>query len=174
MTLFCYGILLHVLNLCSPRKTTQKFLCGTMFLSINPSYDIRDDDGTVGHLKNCSNEISPSITDVIDSADVETIRTCFEKQIIPKLYPNEVSTVIAALAHIVANAGNIEENVRIGTISKLTKARFYDRHFGGSSGHLPKISIQIAQNSRKKSEVRSLFRFTTPGDLQKPSYQRQR
>lgn len=124
MTLFCYGILLHVLNLCSPRKTTQKFLCGTMFLSINPNYDIRDDDGTVGHLKNCSNEISPSITDVIDSADVEAIRTCFEKQIIPKLYPNEVSTAIAALAHIVANADNIEKNVRIGTLSEMTKADY--------------------------------------------------
>ena len=124
MTLFCYGILLHVLNLCSPRKTTQKFLCGTMFLSVNPSYDIRDDDGTVGHLKSCSAEVSPNVTDFIDSADVNRIRTCFETQIIPKLRPDEISTAVAALAYIVANAENIESDIRIGTISTLTKADY--------------------------------------------------
>ena len=50
----CFGGFLKILSLCSPRSTTNKFLCGTMFLAVNPLYDIREDDGTVGHLINCS------------------------------------------------------------------------------------------------------------------------
>lgn len=47
---YCFGAFLKVLSLCSPRSTTNKYLCGTMFLAVNESYDIRTDDGTVGHL----------------------------------------------------------------------------------------------------------------------------
>ena len=62
---YSYGAFLTVLSLCSPRSTTNKYLCGTIFLSVNPSYDILDDDGAVAHLKNCSNNVSPLITDNI-------------------------------------------------------------------------------------------------------------
>jgi len=32
------------------KRVTQKQLCGTMLLSIAPTYDIRSDDGTVSDL----------------------------------------------------------------------------------------------------------------------------
>ena len=79
----CFGSFLKILTLCSPRSTTQKFLCGTMFLAVNPMYDIRDDDGTVGHLVNCSNNISPAITDEISPEHASSVLACFETQIIP-------------------------------------------------------------------------------------------
>lgn len=62
MIRFCFGVLLQILQLCSPRKTTQKFLCGTMFLSVNQYYDIREEDTIVGHLKDCTREISSDVT----------------------------------------------------------------------------------------------------------------
>lgn len=56
-----------------------------MFLAVNESYDIRTDDGTVGHLINCTNNVSPFVTGNIASADVTKIVYCFENSIIPKL-----------------------------------------------------------------------------------------
>lgn len=35
---YCFGAFLKVLSLCSPRSTTNKYLCGTMFLAVNESY----------------------------------------------------------------------------------------------------------------------------------------
>lgn len=92
----CFGSFLKILTLCSPRSTTQKFLCGTMFLAVNSMYDIREDDGTVGHLVNCSNNISPAITDEIAPEHAPSVLACFETQIIPKLYPEKRKHIVHA------------------------------------------------------------------------------
>ena len=126
MIKFCYGVLLQILQLCSPRKTTQKFLCGTMFLAVNPAYDIRDDDGIVGHLKDCSREIANDVTDEIDNVDAKAICACFETEIIPRLNPDEVTLALGALAYIVSHADNIENGVEIGTLHKTNK-RDYEK-----------------------------------------------
>lgn len=118
---YCYGTFLTVLSLCSPRNTTNKYLCGTMFLSVNSSYDIRDDDGTVGHLRNCTNNISPEITENIASADAEEIYSCFEREIIPMLYPEKQKHVVAALLDIVLRDDNIDDNCSIGVLNPRTK-----------------------------------------------------
>ena len=96
----CFGSFLKILTLCSPRSTTQKFLCGTMFLAVNPRYDIRGDDGTVGHLINCSNNISSAVTDNISTVDPASVYACFETQIVPKLYPEKRKYIILSLIHI--------------------------------------------------------------------------
>lgn len=121
---YCYGAFLTVLSLCSPKSTTNKYLCGTMFLSVNSSYDIIDDDGTVGHLRNCTNNVSPEITDNIASADAEKICECFEKKIIPMLYPEKQKHVIAALLDIVLDDDNIDEDCSIGVLNPKTKAEY--------------------------------------------------
>ena len=118
---YCYGAFLTVLSLCSPRSTTNKYLCGTMFLSVNSSYDIRDDDGTVAHLRNCTNNISPLITENIASADVEKIYKCFEKKIIPMLCPEKQKHVVAALLDIVLKDDNIDEDCSIGVLNPKMK-----------------------------------------------------
>ncbi len=124
MIFFSFGILLHVLNLFSPKKTTQKYLCSRMFLAVNPNYDISDDDATVSHLKTCTAEISPDVTDYIDTVDVSEIRVCFETEIIPKLFPDKITTAISVLAYIVANAKNIEQNICIGTINPWVRSDY--------------------------------------------------
>lgn len=117
----CFGSFLKILTLCSPRSTTQKFLCGTMFLAVNPMYDIRDDDGTVGHLVNCSNNISPAITDEISPEHASSVLACFETQIIPKLYPEKRKHIVHALLDLLFQDDDIADDVRIGTITSNTK-----------------------------------------------------
>lgn len=120
----CFGSFLKILTLCSPRSTTQKFLCGTMFLAVNPMYDIRDDDGTVAHLVNCSNNVSPEITDIISSEQAQSVFDCFEGQIIPKLYPEKRKHIIHALTDLLFKDDDIGEDVRIGTITTKTKGYY--------------------------------------------------
>ena len=109
----CFGSFLKILTLCSPRSTTQKFLCGTMFLAVNSRYDIRDDDGTVGHLVNCSNNISPAITDDISPKHAPSVLACFETQIIPKLYPEKRKHIVHALLDLLFQDDDIADDVRL-------------------------------------------------------------
>lgn len=124
MIRFCFGVLLQILQLCSPRKTTQKFLCGTMFLAVNHYYDIREEDTIVGHLKDCTREISPDVTKEIDNVNPAAICACFENEIIPRLSPDEVKLAIGSLAYIVAHAENINEGVPIGALKKTVKSDY--------------------------------------------------
>ena len=125
---YCYGAFLTVLSLCSPRTTKNKYLCGTMFLSVNPSYDITEDDGTVGHLRNCTNNVSPLITDNIIHADANNISHCFEKEIIPLLDPAKLSYAVAAIIDLVLNDNSIGEDCSIGVINPLTKGDYRIQH----------------------------------------------
>lgn len=120
----CFGSFLKILTLCSPRSTTQKFLCGTMFLAVNSMYDIREDDGTVGHLVNCSNNISPAITDEIAPEHAPSVLACFETQIIPKLYPEKRKHIVHALLDLLFQDDDIADDVRIGTITSNTKGYY--------------------------------------------------
>lgn len=126
MTQFSYGVLLQVLTLCSPRKTTQKFLCGSMFLSVNPNYDLTEDDGTVGHIKRCDRELSPDITDYIDGADYNEVYNCFAQTIIPHLYPEDLPLIIGSLSFIVGHATNIGKEYPICSRDNRTQS-FYLR-----------------------------------------------
>lgn len=121
---YSYGAFLTVLSLCSPRSTTNKYLCGTIFLSVNPSYDILDDDGAVAHLKNCSNNVSPLITDNIMDADATHISECFEKKIIPLLEPSKLSYVAASIIDIFLNDDSIADSCPIGVINPTIKGRY--------------------------------------------------
>ena len=120
----CFGAFLKILTLCSPRSTTQKFLCGTMFLAVNPLYDIREEDGTVGHLINCTNNLSPDVTDRISTADPVSVYACFETKIVPKLYPEKRKHIIHALLHLLIEDNDIDDEVRIGTLTAITKGEY--------------------------------------------------
>jgi len=50
MKKLCFGTFATILKICMAKRVTQKQLCGTMLLSIAPTYDIRSDDGTVSDL----------------------------------------------------------------------------------------------------------------------------
>lgn len=95
-----------------------------MFLAVNSMYDIREDDGTVGHLVNCSNNISPAITDEIAPEHAPSVLACFETQIIPKLYPEKRKHIVHALLDLLFQDDDIADDVRIGTITSNTKGYY--------------------------------------------------
>ena len=95
-----------------------------MFLSVNSCYDITEDDGAVAHLKNCTNNVSPLITENIGDADVSKIADCFENKIIPFLDPSKLPYVAAALIDIILNDDHIAEDCSIGVINPLTKSDY--------------------------------------------------
>ncbi len=121
---FCYGAYLKILTLCSPKATTQKYLCGTMFLAVNPDYDIRDDDGTVGHLKDCRDNVSPNVTDFLTDVDNDELLRCFENDIIPKLSQDKLNQVVLALKDWLIKDDSIDDTAIIGTIGKKTKGSY--------------------------------------------------
>lgn len=121
---YCYGSFLKILTLCSPRATTQKYLCGTMFLVVNPIYDLRGDDGTVGHLKACRDNVSPSVTDYIGNINISALVHCFEKDIIPKLNQAKLKNMILAIRDILIRDDGIDDSAVIGSVLGKKKGEY--------------------------------------------------
>ena len=124
MSRFCFGVMLQVLQLCSPKKTTQKYLCGTMLQSVNEKYNITSEDQTAGHLKDCSRELSRDVTDFIGTADYDVIQSCFEEKIIPFLLPDKQKQAALALIYILINDETIGDDIRIGTLTENCKGDY--------------------------------------------------
>lgn len=121
---YCYGAFLKILTLCSPKTTTQKYLCGTMFLAVNPTYDIRDDDGTVAHLKACRDNVSASVTDYIGNVNTDVLISCFENDIIPRLNQEKLKRMILAIRDVLLNDSSIDGSAVIGSILKKQKDEY--------------------------------------------------
>ncbi len=121
---FCFGSFLKVLSLCSPRSTTNKFLCGNLFLAVNPSYDILNEDATVSRLISCTDNVSTSITNLIADADPTRIQDCFERMIIPMLFPEKRRQMVLALTDLLIKDEDIPDTVKVGTISGYTKWQY--------------------------------------------------
>lgn len=121
---YCYGAFLKILTLCSPKATTQKYLCGTMFLVVNSGYDLRDDDGTVGHLKACRDNVSSAVTDRIVSVDTDALVCCFEKDIIPKLSQAKLKNMILAIRDVLIDDDGIDDSAIIGSVLGKTKGEY--------------------------------------------------
>lgn len=64
MKKLCFGSYATVLTLCKAQNTSQKVLCGTILLTVAPTYDIRTDDTAVSNLVRCERNLSPNVTDV--------------------------------------------------------------------------------------------------------------
>ena len=50
MKKLCFGTLATILKNCKTKSITQKWLCGTLLLSVASTYDVRSDDGTTSDL----------------------------------------------------------------------------------------------------------------------------
>lgn len=124
---YCFGTFLKLLCICSPKKTTQKKLCGTMFLMIDDTYDICDDDPTVSKLKACKDDVSPLITDKITTTDVNQTIQFFEDKIIPLLKPDSYSNIIATLLYIL-ESDSIDDSTEIGKITAITKNEYIEKN----------------------------------------------
>lgn len=127
MKKLCFGTFATVLKICMTKRVTQKRLCGTMLLSIAPTYDIRSDDGTVSDLIHGKKNLSPVVTDVAPTVDVSDISDYFKKNILHMLDSNKRSLIVLALKDIIASDNTIEPDTIVEKINDMTKETILKR-----------------------------------------------
>ena len=103
------------------KRVTQKQLCGTMLLSIAPTYDIRSDDGTVSDLILGKKNLSPVVTDAAPDVDARDISVFFKEKVLPMLDSNKNSLIVLALKDIIASDDTIEPETIVEKVNNMTK-----------------------------------------------------
>jgi len=121
MKKLCFGAYLKVLIICSPKRTFQKYLCGTLLLSIDPTYDIREEDGTTSDLFLGKKNISPNVTNEALTADPRSIADYFKKNVLILLDSNKKNLIILALKDIIASDKAIKPDTIIENVNGMTK-----------------------------------------------------
>lgn len=121
MKKLCFGTIATILKLCKAKSVTQKGLCGTLLLSIAPTYDIRDDDGTTSDLVKGKKNLSPNVTDDAPTADARATSNYFKQNILPLLDGNKRSLLVLALKDIIASDDTIEPDTIVEKVNAMTK-----------------------------------------------------
>jgi len=121
MKKLCFGTFATILKICMAKRVTQKQLCGTMLLSIAPTYDIRSDDGTVSDLILGKKNLSPVVTDAAPDVDARDISVFFKEKVLPMLDSNKNSLIVLALKDIIASDDTIEPETIVEKVNNMTK-----------------------------------------------------
>lgn len=127
MKKLCFGSFVTVLVHCKPKRTTQKKLCGTILLSINPEYDIRDEDGTTSGLVKGNDNLSSVVTDAIPKDNFSAVSDYFKKEVIPMLDANRKNTLILALKEIIAEDNTIQTDTVVEMVNGFSKSDVAER-----------------------------------------------
>lgn len=127
MKKLCFGTFATILKFCKVKSVTQKCLCGTILLSIAPTYDVRDDDGATSDLVKCKKNLSPNVTDAALTADVRATSNYFKQHIIPVMDGNKRSLIVLALKNLIASDDTIEPDTIIEKVNEMTKATIAGR-----------------------------------------------
>ncbi len=94
-----------------------------MFLAINPQYDITGEDSTVSHLLDCSNNISPFVTNQLSVIDTNNVLRCFENEIIPSLSQEKLKIIILAMVDTLLQ-DDFDDTTIIGSITNKTVGEY--------------------------------------------------
>jgi len=121
MKKLCFGTFATILKICMAKRVTQKQLCGTMLLSIAPTYDIRSEDGTVSDLILGKKNLSPVVTDAAPDVDARDISVFFKEKVLPMLDSNKNSLIVLALKDIIASDSTIEPETIVEKVNNMTK-----------------------------------------------------
>jgi len=121
MKKLCFGTYATILKLCKAKSVTQKWLCGTVLLSVAPSYDVRTDDGTTSDLILGKKNLSPNVTDFAPTVDARTTSNYFKQNILPLLDGNKKSLIVLALKDIIASDNTIEPDTIVEKVNGMTK-----------------------------------------------------
>lgn len=122
MKKLCFGSFVTVLVRCKPSRTSQKRLCGTILLSIAPTYDIREDDGTTSGLVRGNDNLSPTVTNAIPTDNFKSVAEYFKKEVIPMIDANKQNSIVIALKAILAEDADIQPSTVVEMVNGFTKA----------------------------------------------------
>jgi hypothetical protein len=156
----CFGTFATILKLCKAKSVTQKGLCGTILLSIAPTYDIRNDDGTVSDLILGKKNLSPNVTDVAPTADARATSNYFKQNILPLLDGNKRSLIVLALKDIIASDGTIKPDTIVEKVNDMTKATITVRDAFVLEDFLAGIFLYTAVNVENRNCEESVKEIT--------------
>jgi hypothetical protein len=128
MKKLCFGTFATILKKCMAKRVTQKRLCGTMLLSIAPTYDISGEDGTVSDIILGKKNLSPIVTDVAPHADPKAISDYFRQNILHMLDSNKRNLIVLALKDIIASDNTIEPDTTVEIVNGMTKETIVRRN----------------------------------------------
>lgn len=160
MKKLCFGSFSTILKICKAKRVTQKRLCGTMLLSIAPTYDILDDDGIVSDLMLGKKNLSPIVTDAAATADAPTISNYFKQQVIPLLDSNKRSIIILALKDIIASDNTIEPDTIVEKVNGMTKKNIMNRDAFVLEDFIAGIFLYIVLNVENRNCEESVKEIT--------------
>src|SRR5699024_4761852 len=119
MKKLCFGTYATILKRCMAKRVTQKRLCGTMLLSVAPTYDISGEDGTVSDLILGKKNLSPIVTDTAPGADPHDISDYFKRSILQMLDSNKRSLIVLALKDIITSDNSIEPDTIVEIVNGM-------------------------------------------------------
>lgn len=160
MKKLCFGTFATILKLCKAKSVTQKGLCGTILLSIAPTYDIRNDDGTVSDLILGKKNLSPNVTDVAPTADARATSNYFKQNILPLMDGNKRSLIVLALKDIIASDGTIKPDTIVEKVNDMTKATITVRDAFVLEDFLAGIFLYTAVNVENRNCEESVKEIT--------------
>lgn len=121
MKKLCFGTFVTILKRCKAKRISQKRLCGTMLLSIAPTYDISGEDGTVSDLILGKKNLSPIVTDTAPGADPHAISDYFKQNILQMLDSNKRNLIVLALKDIIVSDDSIKPDTVVELVNSMTK-----------------------------------------------------
>lgn len=161
MKKLCFGTFATILKICSAKRISQKLLCGTMLLSIAPTYDIRGEDGTVSDLILGKKNLSPNITDKAPTVDPRAVSNYFKQHILNMLDSNKRSLIILALKDIIASDNTIEPDTIVEIVNGMTKKSIVRRDAFVFEDFIAGVFLYIVLNVENRNCEDSVKETTT-------------
>lgn len=151
MKKLCFGTLATILKNCKTKSITQKWLCGTLLLSVASTYDVRSDDGTTSDLVKGKKNLSRIVTDAALSADPQDVSEFFKQNILQMLDSNKRGLIVLALKDIIASDNAIEPDTIIEKVNGMTKETISSRDAFVLEDFLAGIFLYTVQNVENRN-----------------------
>lgn len=146
MNKMCFGVFATILSRCKIPSTTQKGLVGNILLSVNPSYDITEDDVAVSALVRGKNNLSDQVIYYIpDSSNM--LPKLFKERVIPLLDANKRGNIVLAIKDVLAEDKSILDATEVELVNHITKAEFLEQNCFVLHELLAGLFMYIAYNT---------------------------
>lgn len=130
MKRLCLGSLLAVLVHCKANSSSQKEICGTMLLSIDPDDDRRSDDGLASGIVKGKANPPRNVMDKVPHANPADVSNYFKDNLLKILDNNFKANIILALKDIIDKDGRILDDTVVDLVSGKKKSEIKDEdHF---------------------------------------------
>ena len=160
MKRFCFGSFIKVLTLCkSAVGKSQKNICGTVILSVAPSYDFRTDDGKASDLILCRSNLPQEVVESANTADKRALTDYFKANILDLIDSNKRSDVVLAIKDIITNDESIKSDTVVDKVAGLTKANLNESDTFVFESFLAGVflySATVASNSEGKDSIKTI------------------